>query len=152
MNSQTTFVLPLEREIEEAKNIECRTLNAFDELNEALADERKWYSALRDALDNYDVAETEELAETVLLAKEKEGILGGLAATSKAYDIVLSNLKNGLRKKGTGKLCRLWLAVENVRRSHEQAEVRLEQAQNRFTGLRGVCQLTAERLHASTRI
>lgn len=149
MNSYPNFTIqnPLNATIEDAESIIAQLRTASDALEAAIADERQWHSNYRDALDSYETAETEELAEVVVMAQQKEGPLGGIAATSKAYDIALTKLKNELRK---GILAHLWSKAERIRRSYEQSQVELQQAETRFTALRKICDVKTQVLRAST--
>ncbi len=149
MNGYPNFAIqnPLNTTIEEAESIIAQMQTASETLEAAIADERQWYSNYRDALDAYEVAELEELSEAVVMAQQKEGPLGGIAATSKAYDIVLSDLKNDLRK---GVLAHLWTKAERIRRSYEQSQVELQQSETRFNALRKICDVKTQVLRAST--
>lgn len=145
--AQFSVMNPLANTITEGEEIISRLFNASDALEAAIADERHWHSNYRDALENYEVAETEKLADVVVMAQMKEGPLGGIATTSKAYDIALSNLKNDLRK---GVLSQTWQAAERVRRNYEQSQVELEQCQTRFAALRKIADVKTQVLRAST--
>lgn len=149
MNGYPNFAIqnPLNTTIEEAESIIAQMQTASDTLERAIADERQWYSNYRDALDAYETAELEELSEAVVMAQQKEGPLGGIAATSKAYDIVLSDLKNDLRK---GVLAHLWTKAERIRRSYEQSQVELQQSETRFNALRKIADVKTQVLRAST--
>lgn len=149
MNGQPQFqvVNPLARTIEESEEIIAQIQVASVELEDAIQREREENSYYRDALENYEVAETEELSECVMMAQQKEGPLGGIAATSKAYDIALTKLKNDLRG---GTLAHLWSKADSHRRSHERAKVDLEQAQTRFAALRKIADLKTQVLCASS--
>lgn len=149
MNNYPNFTIqnPLNATIEDAESIIAQLRTASDELEAAIADERQWHSNYRDALEAYETAETEELAEVVVMAQQKEGPLGGIATTSKAYDIALTKLKNELRK---GILAHLWSKAERIRRSYEQSQVELQQAETRFTALRKICDVKTQVLRAST--
>lgn len=138
---------PLAKTIDEGEAIISQLTEVSELLESAIADERIWHGHYRDALDNYEVAETEELAEVIVMAQQKEGPLGGIAATSKAYDIALSNLKNNLRK---GILAHLWQTVERIRKSYEMSQVELQQAETRFNALRKIADVKTQVLRAST--
>lgn len=148
MNGQTQFQVanPLAETIREGEEIIAHIQAASVELEEAIQHEREENSYYRDALENYEVAETDELSECVIMAQNKEGPLGGIATTSKAYDIALTKLKNDLR---LGVLANLWIKAESHRRDHERAKVELEQAQTRFVALRKVADLKTQVLRAS---
>lgn len=148
MNGTPRFEVmnPLNTTIEEAEMIIAQLQTASDTLERAIADERQWHSNYRDALDAYETAELEELSEVIVMAQQKEGPLGGIAATSKAYDIALTKLKNDLRK---GILAHLWTKAERVRRSYEQSQVELQQAETRFNALRKVADVKTQILRAS---
>lgn len=149
MNGTPQFEVmnPLKTTIREGEDIIAQLLVASDTLESAIADERQWQTNYREALDAYESAETEELAEVVVMAQQKEGPLGGIAATSKAYDIALTKLKNDLRK---GILAHLWSKAERIRRSYEQSQIELEQAQTRFNALRKIADIKTQVLRAST--
>lgn len=149
MNSYPSFTIqnPLNATIEDAESIIAQLRVASDTLEAAIADERQWHTNYRDALDAYESAETEELAEVVVMAQQKEGPLGGIAATSKAYDIALTKLKNDLRK---GILAHLWGKADRIRRSYEQSQIELQQAESRFKALRVVAEVKTQILRAST--
>ena len=144
----TTFTIanPLAGTIRESEEIIARIDDTATELEAAIANERLWHGHYRDALDNYEMAETEELYEVIILATGKEGPLGGLATSSKAYEIALNNLKNGLRR---GKLSDLWQAVDRLKRSYEMAQVELQQVETRFKALRTIAEIKAQVLRAS---
>lgn len=144
-----TVANPLATTINDAENIIAQLRTASDELAYAIAEAATWQSRCREAQDLYDAAETEHLAEVILLAQVKEGPLAGIATSSKAYDLVLTNLKNSLRHP-SGQLATLWRNVDTVRRNTDSAKVQLEQAQTRFTALRRVAELKANILKAST--
>lgn len=149
MNTAPQFqvVNPLTRTIEEGEEIIAQLQAVSALLEEAIQLEREMHSRYRDAMENYEVGETEELAEAVIMAQSKEGPLGGIATTSKAYDICLTNLKNELRG---GKLAHSWQTVERHRRGYELAQVELEQTQTRFNALRKIADLKTQVLRAST--
>ena len=149
MNGYPNFTIqnPLNATIEDAESIIAQLRTASDTLEAAIADERQWHANYREASDTYENAEAEELAEVVVMAQQKEGPLGGIAATSKAYDIALTKLKNDLRK---GILAHLWGKAERIRRSYEQSQIELEQAQTRFNALRKIADIKTQVLRAST--
>lgn len=149
MNYSPNFSIanPLADTIREGEDIIAQLRDACDDVQEAIAEERQWYEAYRKLQDQYEAAETEELAEIIVMAQQKEGPLGGIAATSKAYDICLTNLKNSLRR---GVLAHLWDKAENARRSYEQAQIVLSQAEARFKAMRVIAEIKTQVLRAST--
>lgn len=149
MNGQPQFqvVNPLAETIREGEDIIAQMQVASVELEEAIQRRAEIFGRYRDALENYEVAETDELAEVVVMAQQKEGPLGGIATTSKAYDIALTKLKNDLRK---GIFAELWGIADRYRRAHDQAQVELEQAQTRFNALRKIADVKTQVLRAST--
>jgi len=149
VNNYPNFTIqnPLNTTIGEAESIIAQMQVASETLEAAIADERQWHSNYRDALDSYETAELEELSEVIVMAQQKEGPLGGIAATSKAYDIALTKLKNDLRK---GILAHLWSKAERIRRSYEQSQVELQQAETRFNALRKIADVKTQVLRAST--
>lgn len=149
MNSNTIFSIenPLAKTIEEGENI-ISQLQAFsEELENSIAQEREVHGRYRDALETYEMAETEELYEVVIMAQQKEGPLGGIPVSGKGYDIALTHLKNNLRK---GILAHLWSDADRYRRGYEMAQIELEQAQTRFKALCKITELKANVLRAST--
>jgi hypothetical protein len=148
-NMPTSFAImnPLQKTIEESETIILQMQEASDDLQTAIADERGWYEAYRKLLEVYEAAETEELAEVIVMAQQKEGPLAGIAVSGKGYEIALNNLKNNLRN---GTLAHLWDKAENARRSYQQAQVALQQAETRFNALRKICDLKTQVLRAST--
>lgn len=144
-----TYVVmnPLAETIEEGNVIVERVQIAADELAAQIADERAWHANVREAEQNYEAAEMEALAEVIVQATLKEGPLAGIATSSKAYDIMLSNLKNQLR---TTKLQRQWQSLERIRRSYELSQVDLRQAETQFAALRKVCELKTALVQAAT--
>lgn len=139
---------PLQSTINDAEQIIARVDDIAAELETCIAAERKWLGHYRDALENYEHAELEALAEVVTMAAvAKEGPLGGIAASSKAYDIILNNLKNQLRRN---QLAELWRTVDNLKRSYEIAQVELAQVETRFKALRTVAEVKTQVLRAST--
>lgn len=149
MNYQPSFqiVNPLQKTIEEGENMIAQMQQVSDDLQFAIADEREWFGAYRAVLETYELAENEELSEAIIMAAQKEGPLGGIPVSGKGYDIVLTKLKNDLRK---GALAQLWEKAENARRSYERAQVVLRQAEERFNALRKICDLKTQILRAST--
>jgi hypothetical protein len=149
MNHQPQFRVmnPLQTTIEEGEEIIARLSDAAARVERAISDEREWYTRCKDAETAYEVAETDALADIIIMAQQKEGPLAGVAATSKAYDILLSNLKNQLR---SGKLAASWQAVERMRRQYDAAKTELEQAQTIFTSMRKVADIKTQVLRAST--
>jgi hypothetical protein len=138
---------PLAATINEGEEIIARLNETSEQLEACIADERSWHTRCKDALDAYEVAETEELAEVVIMAHQKEGPLGGIAVSGKGYDIVLTKLKNDLRK---GKLAHLWASAERIRRSYEMSQVELAQVEARFKALRIAAEVKTQVLRAST--
>lgn len=149
MNHTPTFQVmnPLATTIQEGEDIIARIRDAAERLEQAISDERAWYTRSKDAETAYEVAETDALADIIIMAQAKEGPLAGVAATSKAYDILLSGLKNQLR---SGKLAQSWQAVERMRRGYDAAKTELEQAQTQFNALRKIADLKTQVLRAST--
>jgi len=138
---------PLNQTIDEAERIIAQLQDVSEELENAIATRDQWFSRHKDALDNYEVAETEELYEVVILAQQKEGPLGGIPVSGKGYEIALTKLKNDLRK---GILAQLWQSVANVRRSYEMSQVELQQVETRFNALRKIADVKTQVLRAST--
>lgn len=151
MNHTPTFEIanPLRTVIEDSEAIIQQMHVAADDLEVAISDERTWANRYKEALAGYEMQETEHVAEMILLAQAKEGPLAGIATSSKAYDIVLTNIKNELRKP-TGKYHASWSSVETVRRNWENAQIFLAQCETRFNALRKICELKANVLRAST--
>lgn len=148
MNStQFQVVNPLSKTIEESETIIQQLQMVSEELENAINEERENHGFYRDALDAYEVAETEELYEVVIMAQAKEGPLGGIPVSGEGYKIALTHLKNNLRK---GMLEHLWKDVDRYRRGYEIAQIELEQAQTRFKALCKVTELKANVLRAST--
>lgn len=138
---------PLATTINESENI-ISQLQAFsEELENSIAQERETHSRYRDALETYEMAETEELYDVVIMAQQKEGPLGGIPVSGEGYKIALTHLKNNLRK---GMLEHLWKDVDRYRRGYEMAQIELEQAQTKFKGLCKITELKANVLRAST--
>jgi hypothetical protein len=148
MSDTPTFAVmnPLAETISEGESLIERIRIASEHLESCIADERAWYANVKEAEATYEIAETEALAEAVILAQAKEGPLGGIAATSKAYDILLTKLKNDLR---AGKLQRQWQSLERIRRSYELSLVDLRQAETQFASLRKAVELKAAVLRAA---
>lgn len=148
MSDTPTFAVmnPLAETISEGESIIERIRIASDHLQTCIADERAWYANVKEAEATYEMAETEALAEIVTLAQLKEGPLGGVAATSKAYDILLTNCKNQLR---TGKLQRQWQSLERIRRSYELSQIDLRQAETQFATFQKAVELKAAILRAA---
>lgn len=149
MNSQTNFTVmnPLAKTVEEGETLINQLLDTSDELQSAIANERGWQTRYKDALEGYEMAETEELAEVIIMAQAKEGPLAGLAVTGEAYKIAMSNLKNNLKR---GALAHMWKSVDQTRRNYEAAQVELQQAETRFNALRKVVELKSNILRAAT--
>lgn len=149
MNGQPQFqvINPLAETIEDAESIILDIQDAAGNLNEAIRFEREAQTRYKDALDNYEMAENDELAESIVLATQKEGPLGGIATTSKAYDIALTKLKNDLRR---GALLQMWSDLDRYRRALDEAKSNLAQAETRFAALRRICDVKAMVLRAST--
>lgn len=148
MESAPTYIVanPLAESIAEGDALIERIQIAADDLAARIAEERGWFAKLREAESTYEMTETEALAEIVILATTKDGPLGGVAATSKAYDLLLANQRNQLR---TGRLQRLWQSLEYVRRNYEQAQVAMRQAETNFAALRKAVELKASTLRAA---
>jgi hypothetical protein len=148
MNGTTQFQVmnPLNRTIEEGENIIAQMQDASDALEDAIQREREARSRYKDALDAYETAETEELAEAVIMGQQKEGPLGGIAVSGKGYDIVLTKLKNDLRG---GVLKHLWVEADRYRRGYELNQVELTQAETRFNALRKIADVKTQVLRAS---
>lgn len=149
MNNTPVFTIqnPLAETIADAESIIAQLDEAATVLNASIADERTWLSRYRDALDNYEVAETEQLYEVVIMAQQKEGPLGGIPVSGKGYDIALTKLKNDLRK---GDLRNLWNEAEAYRRNYGLSQADLEKAQTRFNALRKIADVKTQVLRAST--
>lgn len=149
MNGSTVFQLmnPLAKTIDEAESLLAQLQQACENLELAIADERTWQSRHKDAQDNYEMAEYEELAEVIILARDKQGPLGGIAVSGEGYAIVLFNLKSQLKR---GKLKTLWGSAESVRKNYEMAKIDLEQAETRFRGLCKAVEIKNNILRAST--
>lgn len=143
-----TYVVanPLAESIAEGDALIERIQIAADDLAAKMAEERGWFAKLREAESTYEMTETEALAEIVILATTKDGPLGGVAATSKAYDLLLANQRNQLRM---GRLQRLWQSLEYVRRNYEQSQIALRQAETQFAALRKAVELKASTLRAA---
>lgn len=127
-------------QIGEAKEMLGRLTDAVQELNDALSYERTVYSRMKDMQEIYECAETEAIVEAVALAALKEGPLAGLATTSKAYDLAIANLKNGLK---TGSLAHLYEDLRRLKVEYEGASLRKQQAENTFTALRKASEIMA---------
>ena len=149
MNNVTTFQMmnPLQKTIEEGEEIIRQILEAADALEACIVDEQTWRARWREATDTYEVAETDELAEVIILAQQKEGPLAGIAVSGKGHDIILTKLKNDLK---SGKLARLWNSAENTRRNCELAKLDLQRAEERFNALRKVADIKTAVLKASS--
>lgn len=149
MNGTPTFTTayPLAKVIEEGEAIVLQTLKAGDDLEYWIAEERTLYGHYKDALDNYEISETDYISEALIQAQLKEGPLANIATTSKAYDLALQKLKNDIRRD---KLPQLWKQVDQLRRNYENAQIGLSQAQTRLSALRHVADLKANILRAST--
>ncbi|MCC6457848.1 MAG: hypothetical protein IT328_23025 [Caldilineaceae bacterium] len=149
MNDTPTFQVmnPLAKTIEEGEEIIEQIRTISDRLEACIADERTWYGHMKDAEAAYEAAELEELADALVLAQAKEGPLAGVAATSKAFDILLNNLKNKLR---TGKLAREWQTFDRIRRSYDNSQIDLRQTETQFNALRKIADVKTQTLRAST--
>lgn len=138
---------PLARVIEEGESIIAQLNEVSAQLEASIADRDAWHSRCKEALDNYEMAETDALSEAIIMAQAKEGPLANIAVSSKAFDIAMSKLKNDLRR---GYLAQQWQSAERVRRSYEMAQVELQQTETRFNALRKVAELKTQILRAST--
>lgn len=149
MNSTPAFqvVNPLAETIREGEEVIFQLQEVADNLNEAIRLEREARSRYKDAQDAYDMAETEELAEVVHMAQNKQGPLAGIPVSGKGYDIALTKLKNDLKH---GILQRQFVEADRYRRAHERAQTELQQAENRFNALRKIADVKANVLRAST--
>lgn len=147
METQFTVMNPLLDTIRRADEIAAQVQQASEALVEAIASERTWQGHYKEALATYEMAEIEMLSEAIIGAKAGDGPLAGIAVSGKGYDLVLTNLKNQLRK---GKLANLWQAAETVRRSYEDAQINLAQCETRFKAACRLSELMTNILRAST--
>jgi hypothetical protein len=138
---------PLLDTIRRAEEIVAQVQQASTELEEAIASERTWQGHYKEALATYEMAEIETLSEAIIGAKAGDGPLAGIAVSGKGYDLVLTNLKNQLRK---GKLAQQWQAAETVRRNYDNAQIDLVQCETRFKATCRVAELMNNILRAST--
>lgn len=147
--SEFTYAIrnPLQSTIDDAERIISQLHEVSEVLEEAIANERLWYGHYHDALSNYEMAESEKLADIIILASVKEGPLAGIPVSGKGYDIVLTDIKNGMRR---GELADLWQSVDRLKKSYEMAQIELEQTQARFKALLRVAELKNNVLRAST--
>jgi hypothetical protein len=148
MNGTPVFSIanPLESTMREGEDIIARLGDAASRLSFAIADETECASLARDAASNYEVAETEALAEAIVNGIAKTGPLAGIATSSKAYDLALANLRGQLRD---GALFDLARTVDRARAAHERAKVERTQAETEFAALRRVAELKAAILRAA---
>lgn len=149
MNNTPAFqvVNPLAESIREGEDIIYQLQEAADNLSEAIRIEREARSRCKDAQDTYDMAENEQLAEIVVQAIAKDGPLGGIPVSGKGYEIVLTKIRNDL-KRGT-----LFDQANNLdiyRRAYESAQVELAQCETRFNALRKMAEVKANVLRASS--
>lgn len=149
METAPTYVVanPLAESIEEGNVLIERIQIASDHLQTCIAEERGWFAKLRESESAYEMAEMETVADLITQGQIKEGPLAGLATSSKAYDVVLNYERIKLR---TGKLQRLWQSLEYVRRSYEQSQIALRQAETNFAALRKAVELKAAALRAAS--
>lgn len=149
MNGTPTFevINPLRTTVDEAEDILAQMQEVSDALCDAIRLERDAYARYKVAQDFYDDEENEALYEVIVLAQAKDGPLGGIASTSKSYDIALTKLKKDMRK---GNLRELWIDVDRYRGAHEAAKNELTQCEVRFTALRKIVDLKTQVLRAAT--
>lgn len=149
MNDATTFQVmnPLAETIRDAENIVGQLCSAAEELETFIADERTWFARLREAQDAYESLENEIVSEAVIAAQLKEGPLAGIAASSKAYDIVLMRVRLEARN---GSLAAQWKVVNERRRSYEAAQIDLMRAEARMKAFLRIAELKNGILRAST--
>jgi hypothetical protein len=141
------IVNPLADTIREGEEIIEQLQEAADNLTEAIRIERDARARFKDAQDHYDMAEYDAIAESVIMGQSKEGPLAGIAVSGKGYDIVLTKLKNDLKR---GDLFPLANDLDRYRRSYELAQVQLAQAETRFNALRKIAEIKANVLRAAT--
>ena len=142
-----TIANPLADTIADGKRIIDQLRDASDRLQQAIRDERQTYGSLQEMRDLYDGAEAEYLTEAVVeAASAKTGPLGGIATTSKAYDIALTNVKTKLR---AGLLADMWADLDTRRLQYETAQIERQQAEVQFSGLKHVADLMTAILRAA---
>lgn len=147
MEPQFQVMNPLMNVISEAEQIIAQLDSASEELEACIADERTWFSRLREAQDAYDSLENEIVADVVIAAQIKEGPLAGIPVSGKGYDLVLTNIKNQARN---GDLKEQWKMLNERRHSYEAAQIDLMRAEARFKAMRTIAEVKTQVLRAST--
>lgn len=113
----------------------------------ALIDESMARRQLCEAEQALSLAEAEIICEAVLQAKMKAGPLAGLAVTSDAYRMAVQLL---VAKAHASNLQRQAGRVKEWQRASEDAKVKLDQAQARFSAIRYASSLLASTLQATS--
>lgn len=147
MNGTTFQVInPLAETVRQAEQIIADLDGASDELQTCIADERTWFSRMKEAESTYESLEIEITSEAIIAAQIKEGPLANIATTSKAYDIALLRVKVDARN---GALAQQWRSYNQIKRSYEAAQIDLSRAETRFVALRKIAELKTQILRAS---
>lgn len=147
MEPQFQVMNPLMNVISEAEQIIAQLDSASEELEACIADERTWFSRLREAQDAYDSLENEIVADVVIAALIKEGPLAGIPVSGKGQDVVLTKVKNDARN---GSLKEQWKVLNERRKSYEAAQIDLMRAEARFKAMRTIAEVKTQVLRAST--
>lgn len=145
-NTHFQVLNPLARTIEEGEEIISRLADASLRLEQAIADEQLLVSRLKEAKQTYEDLENEHVAEVIVAGIAKEGMLAGVAPSSKSHDIVVNGIRAELRRT---KLSQAWQNLERVRKGHESALSERQQAETVFSALRNAAKLKTSILQAA---
>lgn len=137
---------PLAKTIAESEEIIARLAEASQRLEAAMADEQLFAGRVKGAKQAYEDAEYEHLSEVVVAGAVKEGVLAGIAQSSKSHDIVCNGIRAELRRT---KLEYAWQNLEHLRQSYEAAQSERQQAETLFSALRNAAKLKAAILQAA---
>jgi len=145
---QNTKPLTLADQITEAETLLANLDAASKWLQQATGNVAAAYAALRTVEQSYTDAENEYSGEAVVQAvADKSGPLGGIATTSKAYDIALGALRAKLRNED---LADMAADLDARRTQYEAAQAEQRQAETEFSAARHAADLRAAMLRAAS--
>lgn len=137
---------PLARTIEEGESIIEQLQVICEELENCIAQEQTLASHFKEIKQAYDDAENELLGEAIVSGIAKEGLLAGVAPSTKSHDIVCNSLRSMFRHN---QLAPEWQRLEKARNDCETAQSARQQAELRFSALRYAAKLKTGILEAS---
>jgi hypothetical protein len=147
VNEQETKPMshPLQYEIENAQDMIRRIEESAETLAAAIAWEKTARQHLADAKQTLAGMEAELVSDAVVMSAAGEGVLAGIAKTSKAFETSLDALKVRSHRNG---LAPYVAAVADAQRRYTEASIALESSQTRFSALRHASELQAAILKA----